>query len=169
MKFSLNGAVAVATLDGSNIEIMNEVGEENIYIFGLKAAEIEKMVASGKYNPKDIYNKNPEIKQVVDMLKNGDLACGDQGLFKPLYDSLINGVDGNMADQYFVLADLMSYTETNLKLNSDYKNKIGWQKKSLKNIANMGYFSSDRTIRAYMEEIWNIKPVEMNKTAKEKP
>jgi len=167
MKFSLNGAVAVATLDGSNIEIMNEVGEENIYIFGLKAEEIQNLVASGKYSPKDIYAKNPEIRQVVDMLKNGDLACGDANLFKPLYDSLINGVDGNPADQYFVLADLMDYIETNLKLNVDYKNKIGWQRKALKNIANMGYFSSDRTIRAYMEEIWNIKPVEM-KNGKEK-
>ena len=164
MKFSLNGAVAVATLDGSNIEIMNEVGEDNIYIFGLKAEEVDKMVSEGSYRPGDYINKNEEIKKVLDMLKSGELDGGDTsdaGLFKPLYDSLVNGVDGNPADQYFVLADLQSYIETNLKLNRDYKNKILWQKKALKNIANMGYFSSDRTISEYAKEIWNIKPVEI--------
>ncbi|OGS21246.1 MAG: glycogen phosphorylase [Elusimicrobia bacterium RIFOXYA2_FULL_39_19] len=159
MKFSLNGALTVGTLDGANIEIMNEVGEDNIYIFGLKAEEVEELIKNGKYNPSDYYNKYPEIKRVVDMLKTGEIADGDETLFKPLYDSLINGVDNNSPDQYFVLADLPAYIKINETVYEDYKDKVKWQKKILKNIANMGYFSSDRAIREYMQEIWNIKPV----------
>ncbi len=162
MKFALNGALTIGTLDGANIEIMNEVGKENIYIFGHSAEENQALRRTGKYNPWDCMKKNPEIQQVVDMLKSGELANGDPCLFKPLYDSLVYGVDGNPPDEYFLLADLVSYAQAHQRINEDFKDKLKWQKKALMNIANMGYFSSDRAIKEYAEEIWKVKPVKVS-------
>jgi len=163
MKFALNGALTVGTLDGANIEITENVGEENIYIFGLKAEEIEEMKKSGNYNPQELCEREPEIKKVVDMLNSGELAGGDAGLFKPLYDSLMSGGgDGGPPDRYFLLADLRSYAEAHSRVNSDFSDKLAWQKKALMNIANMGYFSSDRAIKEYAGEIWGVKPIPVN-------
>ncbi|MBP7653535.1 glycogen/starch/alpha-glucan phosphorylase [Candidatus Dependentiae bacterium] len=161
MKYALNGALTIGTLDGANIEIMNEVGQDNIYIFGLKAEEIAELKKFGKYSPWDYYNNNLELKQVVDMLKSGELANGDAGLFRPLYDTLMHGLDGNVPDQYFLLADFKAYVDTHSRIDKDYRDKIKWNRMVLKNIANMGFFSSDRAIKEYASEIWNIKPVEI--------
>ncbi len=154
MKFALNGALTVGTLDGANIEIMENVGEENIYIFGLKAEEIEEMASSGRHNPQELCEREPEMKKVMDMLKSGELAGGDEALFKPIYDSIMSG---SPPDRYFLLADLMSYASVRGRVNADFRNKLVWQKKALMNIANMGYFSSDRAIKEYADEIWGIK------------
>ncbi len=159
MKFSLNGALTIGTLDGANIEIKNEVGDENIYICGMNAEEINSLKHSGKYNPFDYYNENPDLKRVIDMMKNGELANGDSGLFRPLYDSIMFGVDGGPADQYFLLADFNSYVKAQEQISTDYKNQVKWQTMVLKNIANMGFFSSDRAIKEYADEIWGIKPI----------
>lgn len=159
MKFALNGAVIIGTLDGANIEIKQEVGVENIYIFGLTAEEVESLKIKAQYNPWDYYNKYSEIKRVIDMLKSGELANNDISLFKPLYDSLMYGVDGNPADQYFLLVDLIDYINTHKKIDLDFRDKIKWQKMALKNIANVGFFSSDRAIKEYADEIWNVKPI----------
>jgi len=162
MKFALNGAITVGTLDGANIEIMECVGKENIYIFGMTAEEIEQLKHSGKYNPWEYYNKYPEIKKVMDMLKSEVLSEGESGLFLELFDSIMNGIEGSAPDQYFVLADLMSYVGTQNKLNTDARDKIGWMKKMLLNVANMGYFSSDRAIVEYNDEIWHVNPVDIS-------
>ncbi|MEW5693872.1 MAG: glycogen/starch/alpha-glucan phosphorylase, partial [Candidatus Hydrogenedentota bacterium] len=159
MKFALNGALTIGTLDGANIEIMENVGIDNIYIFGLKVDEIEELRKSRKYSPLEYYNRYHEIKRVIDMLISGELSDGDPALFKPLYDSLMYGVDGAAPDKYFLLADLMSYAETHKKINNDYADKLNWQRKALINIANISYFSSDRAIKEYADEIWQVKPV----------
>lgn len=161
MKFALNGALTIGTLDGANIEIMNEVGEDNIYIFGLKVEEIDAMVSKGENKAYEIYNSNEKIKEVVDMLVSGELSNGDKYLFKPLYDSLVYGVDGQSADEYFLLSDIIDYAKTQDRIDKDYKDKLEWQKKALYNIANMGFFSSDRTIKEYNEDIWNVDPIDI--------
>jgi len=163
MKFALNGALTIGTLDGANVEIKREVGDDNIYIFGLKAEDIERMELTREYNPSEYYEKYPEIRKAVDLLKSDELSGGDPGLFKPLFDSLLYGSEGNTPDQYFLLADLISYRDTQKKIAVDYRDKLSWQKKALHNISNMGFFSSDRAIRAYADEIWNVKsvPVEL--------
>ena len=161
MKFALNGALTIGTLDGANIEILEKVGGDNMYIFGLKAGDIEKMRREGSYNPWDIYNGNPEIKKIIDMLKSGELAGGDADIFRPLYDSLMYGVEGSPPDNYFLLADLMSYAAAHEKINRDFRDRLGWQKKALINIANMGFFSSDRAVREYAAEIWGAKPLKI--------
>jgi len=161
MKFALNAALTVGTLDGANIEIMEKVGRENFYIFGLKAEEIEKLRKEGDYNPWDYYNNNMEIKEIVDMLRNGFLSKENPDIFRPLYEYLMYGTEGNPADKYFVLADFEDYDRVRMRVNSDYKNKEEWFKKCIKNISNMGYFSSDRAIKEYAEEIWNTEPVKI--------
>ena len=161
MKFSLNGSIIVGTLDGANIEIMEKVGRENIYIFGLTAEEILEMTKKMSYNPFDYYNKDPEIKAIVDSLVSGLFSRGDKGLFKPIYQNLLFGYEGSAPDRYFHLADFRSYAETHKKVDKDFRDKLAWQKKALKNIANTGYFSSDRAIQEYSEKIWNVKPVKV--------
>jgi len=161
MKFSLNGSIIVGTLDGANIEIMEKVGRENIYIFGLTAEEILEMTKNMSYNPFDYYNKDPEIKAVVDSLVSGLFSRGDKGLFKPIYQNLLFGYEGSAPDRYFHLADFRSYAETHKKVDKDFRDKLAWQKKALKNIANTGYFSSDRAIQEYSEKIWNVKPIKV--------
>ncbi|MDD5066797.1 MAG: glycogen/starch/alpha-glucan phosphorylase, partial [bacterium] len=128
-------------------------------IFGLNADEIVRLRTAGKYHPDDYIRKNPELQNVLNMLKSGELSQEDKNLFKPLYDSLVFGVDGNPADEYFLLADLAGYTEVHAKISQDFKDKLKWQRKALLNIMNTGYFSSDRAIKEYAEEIWKVKPV----------
>lgn len=152
MKFALNGALTIGTLDGANIEIKNEVGDNNIYIFGLKADEIMQMRKSG-YNPKDYYDKDKELSKVLDMLNYDFFNINEPGIFKPVYDELLN------RDYFFVLADYRAYADMQKKAETDYLDKELWIKKSIINTAAMGRFSSDRTIKQYAEEIWKIKPV----------
>ncbi len=152
MKFMLNGAVTLGTLDGANIEIVEEAGEENNYIFGATVEELEKLKDS--YNPKKIYESNPRIKRVVDTLINGTLSDDGTGLFKELYKSLFESKPWEKADQYFLLEDFPSYVDTKLRVNKDYSDAEAFAKKCFMNTANAGKFSSDRTILDYAKEIW---------------
>ncbi len=157
MKFQLNGAVTIGTLDGANVEIREEVGDENIFIFGMTSDEVIAQYGRNDYNPWDIYNMNSDVRGVMNMLINGSLDP-DTELFRELYDALLNGY-GNRADEYFVLKDFASYAEAQERVDKAYKDKEKWAKMAILNTANSGKFSSDRTIRQYADEIWDLKPV----------
>lgn len=163
MKFMLNGAVTMGTLDGANVEILEEVGEDNIFIFGMKADEVIAEYSNNNYNPWDIYNMNSDVRAVLNMLINGTLD-EDTELFREIYDSLLNGYNGSRADEYFVLKDFESYAEAQKKADEAYRDKEKWAKMAILNTAHSGKFSSDRTIKEYADEIWELKPIhiEMN-------
>ncbi|PLR79414.1 glycogen phosphorylase [Bacillus sp. V3-13] len=151
MKFMMNGAVTLGTLDGANIEIMEKVGQENIFIFGLTASEVLNYYQNGGYHSREYYHLDTRIRIVVDSLVNGFFpGVGDE--FETIYDSLLM-----QNDQYFVLRDFDAYAEIHKQAGKAYENERGWLKMSLMNIAHSGYFSSDRTIREYADDIWNIK------------
>ncbi len=152
MKFAVNGAVTIGTLDGANIEIRREVGEENFFLFGLTAEEIAGM--RGRYNPWDVYNRNPELKSALDMLRSGALCPSNEDLFRPLYDSLLT-----YGDRFFVLADVESYDRKHAELEAAYRDRAKWARMAILNVARSGKFSSDRTIEQYAKEIWNLKRV----------
>ena len=154
MKFALNGALTIGTLDGANIEIMEEVGRENIFIFGLTAAAVAELKARG-YNPRDFYNRNAELKRVLDMIANGFFSPGTPELFTPITDSLLN-----LGDNYLLLADYASYVACQEEVSTLFKDKNEWARRAILNTAGMGKFSSDRTIDEYAREIWGIKPVD---------
>lgn len=160
MKFALNGALTIGTLDGANIEIKEEVGDENIFIFGLKAEEIRDLRRSG-YNPRYYYNSNPELKLAIDMIANGFFSGSQPQLFKPITDSLLD------YDYYMLLADFASYVRCQEEVSEVYKDQEKWTKMSILNAANMGKFSSDRTIKEYADEVWNIKPVHIEMPIKQ--
>ena len=161
MKFMLNGALTLGTMDGANVEIVEEAGLENEFIFGLSAAEVEEFQRNGQYNPFDDYNKVEGLKKVVDQLGDGTFDDDHKGIFKELQTSLLYGVDGSRPDVYFLLRDFDSYREAQTRIDNAYKNKKDWARKALINIANAGKFSSDRTIMEYAREIWNIEPTEV--------
>jgi starch phosphorylase len=154
MKFAMNGALTIGTLDGANIEIMEEVGEENIFIFGLKAEDIAKMQNEKSYNPWDYYQKNKNIKRIVDSFKDNTYCPNESGLFEWIFHSLLDG-----GDKYFHLADIQSYLETQEKVVDLYSNKSDWDIKTILNVSRAGKFSSDRTIREYAKEIWELKSI----------
>jgi starch phosphorylase len=160
MKFMLNGAVTIGTLDGANVEIHEEVGDENIFIFGLTVEEVIKMTRENSYSPWDLYNLNQRVRTVLTMLINGTLDP-DHDLFREIYESLLNGTDGARADEYFVLKDLDAYADTQVRLLNTYKDKGRWAKMAITNVAKSGKFSSDRTIMQYADEIWGLSPVEI--------
>lgn len=153
MKFALNGALTIGTLDGANIEIMEAVGGENIFIFGLSASEVEKTKAGG-YNPRNEYNLNPDLKECVDMIANGYFSAGDKHIFEPVVYYLLDG-----GDCFIVMKDFNSYVEMQKKVSKAYLDKKMWVKSSIINTANMGKFSSDRAIAEYAEDIWKVNPV----------
>ncbi|MGL4953868.1 MAG: glycogen/starch/alpha-glucan phosphorylase, partial [Cetobacterium sp.] len=157
MKFMINGALTFGTLDGANVEIVEEAGVENNYIFGLKVEEIEKMKKEG-YDPYIPYNNTPGLKRVVDALINGTLDDGGTGYYKELYDSLMKGASWHKADQYFVLEDFAEFRRAQGKINNEFSDRDSWGRKAWINISNGGKFSSDRTIAEYAKEIWNINP-----------
>ena len=161
MKFMLNGALTLGTMDGANVEIVEEAGLENEFIFGLSAAEVEEFQRNGQYNPFDDYNKVEGLKKVVDQLGDGTFDDDHRGIFKELQTSLLYGADGSRPDVYFLLRDFDSYREAQTRIDNAYKNKKDWARKALINIANAGKFSSDRTIMEYAREIWNIEPTEV--------
>ena len=161
MKFMLNGALTLGTMDGANVEIVEEVGIENAFIFGLSAQEVENYQERGGYNPFDEYNNVEGLKKVIDQLADGTYDDNHTGIFKELQNSLLYGVDGSRPDVYFLLKDFASYREAQDRLQKQFKDKREWTRKALKNIANAGKFSSDRTIAEYAKEIWNIEPVEV--------
>ena len=154
MKFMLNGAVTLGTFDGANVEIVEQAGEENNYIFGARVEDIEKI--SQTYKSKDIYNSNPRIKEVLDTLVDGTFDDGGTGMFRDLYESLINGAHWHQPDHYYILLDLIPYCDAKLKCNADYSDKKAFTKKCFMNMANSGKFSSDRTIEEYAAEIWGV-------------
>lgn len=153
MKFALNGALTIGTLDGANIEIREEVGEENIFIFGLDEEGVGKLKGEN-YNPWDFYNTNRELRQALDMIKNGYFSKNEQDLFHPIVDSLLNH-----GDNYMLLADYDSYIKSQEIVDETYRDQEKWIKMSILNVANMGKFSTDRTIAEYAKEIWKVKPV----------
>ena len=152
MKFSMNGALTIGTLDGANIEIREEVGQENFFLFGLTTAEVEAMKAEG-YNPMDYYNANHELREVMNLVTGGYFSRGDTELFKPLTDGLLH------ADPYFLLADYQSYVDCQTQVDQAYRDRDHWTRMAILNSARSGKFSSDRTIREYCEDIWQVHPV----------
>ena len=162
MKFMLNGALTVGTLDGANIEIFEEVGKENIFIFGLTCEEVLSLYASGTYNPWDIYNTDEAIRTVLRDLINGHLNPRDYNLFIEIYESLLNRAGDNLADPYFILKDLRSYYNVQKEVEKAYQDQTTWQQKAIINTACSGKFSSDRTIKEYATEIWGLKPLNLN-------
>jgi starch phosphorylase len=153
MKLALNGALTIGTLDGANVEIRDEVGDENIFIFGLTTDEVAHLKQSG-YNPKDYYNSNQELKEVLDMIGSGFFSIDEPNRFKPIIDSLLQH-----GDHYLLLADYASYINCQKKVEDAYRNQQQWVKKAILNVANMGKFSSDRTIMQYAEHIWGARQV----------
>jgi starch phosphorylase len=152
MKFQMNGALTVGTLDGANIEIREEVGADNFFLFGLSAAEVYALKAQG-YQPMTYYNANPRLRDAIDLIRSGAFSRGDTELFRPLIDGLLN------QDPYLLLADFQSYVETQAKVSEAYADTERWTRMSILNTARSGKFSSDRTIREYCADIWQIKPV----------
>lgn len=157
MKLMLNGAVTLGTFDGANVEIVEEAGEENNYIFGARVEDLEKIVPT--YDSRKIFSENKKISRVVETLIDGTVSDGGSGDFRELYYSLLDGASWHKPDHYYLLGDLESYVEAKLKCNSDYKNREEFAVKQWKNICNAGKFSSDRTIADYAENIWDIKSV----------
>ncbi len=151
MKLALNGALTIGTLDGANIEIKDEVGDDNIFIFGLTADEVAALRTKG-YNPWDVYNSNAELRQALDMIANGFFSPADPRRFHPIFDTLTGS-----GDRFLVLADYASYIACQERVDALYRNTEEWTKRAILNVANMGRFSSDRTIKEYAETIWNVK------------
>ena len=156
MKFMLNGALTIGTMDGANVEMVEEMGEENAFIFGLSADEVINYEQHGGYNPMDIFNSDQDIRHVLMQLINGYYAPQDPELFRDLYDSLLNTNNSDRADTYFILKDFRSYAETHAKIESVYRDEKQWAKKALWNTACSGKFSSDRTIQEYVDDIWHL-------------
>ena len=163
MKLMVNGALTIGTLDGATIEIVEEAGEENNFIFGLKADEVDRLNSYGKSNPFEEYHVVEGLKKVIDQLIDGTYYDNHKGLFKEIHASLLNGVEGSKPDQYYVLKDFAAYRITQNKLQNTYKDRRKWAQMMLMNIANSGKFSADRTIREYAKDIWGIKPIEVKK------
>lgn len=152
MKFALNGALTVGTLDGANVEMMEEVGEENFFLFGLKTEEVKEERIAG-YDPKTIYDENGQLREILDFLISGDLSDGDKEMFRALYDDLL------YKDQYMVLKDFQSYIDCQDRIHEVWRQPKEWARRSILNVANMGKFTSDRSIKDYCENIWKVGAV----------
>ncbi|MBO6111597.1 MAG: glycogen/starch/alpha-glucan phosphorylase [Lachnospiraceae bacterium] len=163
MKFMLNGALTIGTMDGANVEMAEEVGEENMFIFGLSSDEVISYENNGGYNPMDIFNNDQDIREVLMQLINGFYAKNDPELFRDLYNSLLNTQVTNRADTYFILKDFRAYAEAQEKVEKAYRNTSEWAKKAILNVAASGKFSSDRTIQEYVDEIWHLDNVKLKK------
>ena len=162
MKFMLNGAPTLGTMDGANVEIVEEVGAENAFIFGLSSDEVINYENNGGYDPNVIYNTDEEIRQVLMQLINGTFS-NDTELFRDLYDSLLNTKNTDRADRYFILADFRSYADAQKRVEAAYRDEKGWAKKALLNAACSGKFTSDRTIQEYVDDIWHLDKVIVRK------
>jgi starch phosphorylase len=149
-------------MDGANVEMYEEVGADNIFIFGMSADEVIAHEQRKDYRPMDIYNSDPDIKKVLDQLVDGTYSHNDRELFRELYNSLLNPQQGQVADRYFILADFRAYANAQKKINSYYQNKSAWAKSAILNIAHVGKFSSDRTIQEYVDDIWHLDKIKVN-------
>jgi len=154
MKFAMNGALTIGTLDGANIEIREEVGAENFFLFGMTAQEVERRKAEG-YGPRKYYEENSHLREVIDSLANGEFSHGDRGLFQPLIQSLLT------CDPYMLLADYQPYIDCQDEVDKAYQDADHWTRMSILNVARIGKFSSDRAIRDYCSEIWKTWPVKI--------
>ena len=163
MKFMLNGALTIGTMDGANVEMAEEVGEENMFIFGLSSDEVISYENNGGYNPMDIFNNDQDIREVLMQLINGFYAKNDPELFRDLYNSLLNTQVTNRADTYFILKDFRAYAQAQEKVEAEYKKTSEWAKKAILNVAASGKFSSDRTIKEYVDDIWHLDRVKLKK------
>lgn len=163
MKFMLNGALTIGTMDGANVEIVEEVGEENAFIFGLSSDEVINYENNGGYDPTEIFNNDPDVRRVLMQLINGTFASGDPDRFRTLYNSLLNTLSTAKADTYFILKDFKSYAEAHKKVEAAYRNEKGWAKSAILNVACSGKFTSDRTIQEYVDEIWHLDKVVLPK------
>jgi glycogen phosphorylase len=152
MKFSMNGALTIGTLDGANVEIREEVGAENFFLFGLEAHEVMELKAKG-YKPMDYYNDNSELKRVIDQISSGFFSPRDRGQFMAIVDSLLS------RDEYMLLADFQAYSDCQEKVAAAFRDQESWTRMSILNVARMGKFSSDRTIAEYAKDIWGVEPV----------
>ena len=161
MKFMLNGAVTIGTMDGANVEMYEEVGEENIFIFGLSSDEVINYEQNGGYDPNVIFNNNADIRKVLMQLVNGTYQPNDPELFRDLYNSLLNTQCTSKADTYFILKDFESYAETQKKIEEAYNDRKRWNKMAIMNVARAGKFSSDRTIQEYVDDIWHLDKVKV--------
>lgn len=159
MKFMLNGAPTLGTMDGANVEIVEEVGEENAFIFGLSSEEVINYENNGGYNPIDIYFNDWELKRVVDQLMDGTYANGNHEMYKNLYNSLLNTQSTNKADMYFILKDFRSYAEAQKRVEAAYRDEQRWSRMAMLNTACSGKFTSDRTIEEYVQDIWKLEKV----------
>ena len=153
MKFMLNGALTVGTLDGANVEIREEVGDENFYLFGLTTPEVKKIHTEGSHKPWDLYNSDTRIRRIMDALSSNLFSPEEPGIFKPIFQNIMT------SDYYLLLADIGSYIDIQEKVGKDFLNKASWGKKAVLNVAYSGKFSSDRTISEYAKDIWDVKPV----------
>ena len=162
MKFMLNGALTLGTMDGANVEIVEEVGEENAFIFGLSSDEVIAFEHNNQYNPKDIYNTDQDIRTVLTQLINGFYSPQNPELFREIYNSLLERNGGERADQYFILKDFRSYEEAQKRVEKAYRDSAGWAKSAILNTAKCGKFSSDRTIEEYAKEIWHLEKVKVD-------
>ncbi len=161
MKFMLNGALTIGTMDGANVEMVEEMGEENAFIFGMSSDEVISHEQKRDYNPMEIFNNDPDIRQVLMQLINGFYSKNDTELFRNLYDSLLNTNCTQYADTYFVLKDFRSYAQAQERVMQAYKDERRWAKSAILNVANVGKFSSDRTIQEYVQDIWHLKSVQV--------
>lgn len=161
MKFMLNGALTLGTMDGANVEIVEEVGNSNIFIFGLTSDEVINYEQHGGYNPMDIYNSDGDIRRVLDQLVDGTYSGDNHELFREIYDSLLNTNCSSRADTFFILKDFRSYAEAQKRVEEAYKDRDNWAKKAIINVANVGKFSSDRTIEDYVKDIWKLDKVKV--------
>ena len=159
MKFMLNGALTMGTMDGANVEMVEEMGEENAFIFGLRAEEVINYELHGGYDPMNIFNNDGEIRQVLMQLINGMYSPKDPELFRDIYDSLLNTKSSDRADTYFILADFRAYVEAQKKVGEKYKEEAAWAKSAILNTASAGKFTSDRTIQEYVDDIWHLDRV----------
>ena len=154
MKFGLNGALTIGTLDGANVEMREEVGDDNIFIFGLTAPEVA--ARRPHHDPWQVYRSDPELARVLDAIGGGAFSPGEPDLFRPIVDSLLGG-----GDHYLLLADYAAYVACQARVASTYRDEAAWTTKSILNVANMARFSSDRTIRQYADEIWHVTPTKV--------
>jgi starch phosphorylase len=151
MKFALNGALTIGTLDGANIEIMEEIGRENIFIFGLDAQGVKELRSCG-YNPREYYEQQPALKKVLDQIAEGEFSPENRDLFKPIVDDLLN-----QGDHYMLLADYAPYVACQEEVGKLYRDHNEWSRRAILNTAGMGKFSSDRTVAEYARDIWGVK------------
>ena len=153
MKFMLNGAVTIGTMDGANVEIVEEVGEDNAFIFGLSAEQVMEYEKNKNYHPADLYNTHDDIRRVMTQMINGYYCPENPDLFRPLYDTLMQ------KDMYFILADFESYKEAQKKVEAAYRDEKRWARMAMMQTAHCGKFSSDRTIEEYVRDIWHLEKV----------